>query len=108
MSPGVLYPIGAARAVEAAVGGAPGLWIEDVPVGFCAGTGADGRGQNEAKLADILAWDRDGVRYRLMADTSLGFDETVKIAASLHPPTAVGWLQKALPPGDAEPTHPGR
>jgi hypothetical protein len=81
--PSFAFRIGAARALVATVAGAPGVWVEDVPAGTCLGTHPDGRTESGTLVADVLAWERGGVRYRLTGDGALPHEQLVRVAESL-------------------------
>jgi hypothetical protein len=69
----------------ASVRGAAALRVEGVSAGSCHGTGADGKVEDRVLVAWLLAWERGGWRYRLLADAELPWDEVVRVAESVGP-----------------------
>jgi hypothetical protein len=75
--------IGSAPVQPATVGEARGLLIGPMAVGSCTGTHADGRTESGPLVAHVLAWSAGGVRYRLVADASVGTVDVMRLATSL-------------------------
>jgi hypothetical protein len=74
--------VGSAPVRLTTVGDASGVWIGQVPIGSCTGTHADGRTESGPLVANVLAWEQGGVRYRLMADAAVDAADVLRLATS--------------------------
>jgi len=79
------FPVGKAKVRAITVNGAPGLWVEKVVVSGGVGYNPDGSVMCTYKyFGNILSWEKDGIRYSLTGDASLGLDEMLRVAESVR------------------------
>lgn len=81
---GQLSPIGTAAATPVAVGEAAGIWIENRAASPCTIVMPGKPVRTIPQTDNLLIWEQGGIRYELLADSSVGLSEMLKVAESLR------------------------